>query len=709
MTQLSLSDAAAQVARLSRELREHNRRYYVEDRPTISDEAYDQMLAELAGLEEQFPALAAPDSPTRTVGAPLKTSLAPVEHFRPMLSLESKVDQVVVHDLLKRLEQAGAAGETLLAEPKIDGLSVELVFREGNLWQGSTRGDGATGEEITPNLRTVGEIPQRLKDCPHDLVVVRGEVYMDREGFAELNQKLVERGQEPFANPRNAAAGSLRQLDPQVTAGRPLRFFPFELTNADELGHARAGDALADLRRWGLPDYGDYVKSLKQLDEIVEVHADYLKQRDSLPFEIDGVVLAVDKLALRQRMGARSRSPRWAVAWKFPARQEVTRVNKIAVQVGRTGKLTPVALLQPVDVGGVTVSRATLHNFGEVARLNLRPGDKVRVERAGDVIPHVVEVLEGPVRPPETCPECGTPVVEDGAYHRCPNTIGCPAQVQAAITHYASRGAMDIEGLGPKRVAQLMEAGLLSDLLSLYNLPGRQEELAALEGWGEQSAENLAAAIEASKGKPLERFIVALGIPTVGEALARDLAAFFGTFERLAEAEREDIAKVTEPAKAQKQEDQEKKNNNKKREDDQTGRADRVADFFADSHSGPIASRLAEIVRPAAAAVPQAQDSPLAGRKVVFTGSLKTFDSRAQAQELVRSLGGQALDSVSSKVDLVVAGPGAGSKLRQARELRVRVMSEEQFRQLLEGGSLEQASPEPAAGPQGNLFGQGEE
>ena len=704
MSEISASQAAQRVAELSRQLREHNRRYYVEDAPIISDAAYDALLAELAQLEERFPDLAAPDSPTRTVGAPLKTSFSPVEHFRPMLSLESKVEEAVVHDFLRRLSQAGAAGAALLAEPKIDGLSVELVYRQGILWQGSTRGDGAVGEEITPNLRTVGEIPDSLTGCPHAQVVVRGEVYMDREGFAQFNRGLVERGQEPFANPRNAAAGSLRQQDPSVTAGRPLRFFPFELSNADELGYARAGQALNDLRAWGLYDYSEFVLNISGLGEIEEYHTRYLERRDHLPFEIDGVVLAVDDLALRDRMGARSRSPRWAVAWKFPARHEVTLVNQVAVQVGRTGKLTPVALLQPVDVGGVTVSRATLHNFGEVARLDVRPGDTVRVERAGDVIPRVVEVAQegdprgDAVTPPEACPVCGATVVAEGAYHRCPNTIGCPAQVQAAIRHYASRGAMDIEGLGPQRVALLMELGFLTDLVSLYDLTGRQADLAALEGWGEKSAENLALAIEASKGKPLERFVAALGIPTIGEAIARDLANHFGTFERLADAKRDELAAIPGLEQA-------------KDETKGLGRADRVAAFFADPHSGPIARRLAAIVQPAPAQVKAKKASSWAGKKVVFTGKLEQF-TRTRAQELVRSLGGQAMDSISKKVDLVVAGPGAGSKLRQARELGVPVISEEEFgRRVEEGAFPAPAAAEVTGGSQaslGPLFEQGE-
>ena len=408
--------ASARIAQLSADLRRLNRLYYLENKSEVADAEYDRMLAELQELEARFPELALADSPTQTVGAPLKSSFAAVEHYQPMLSLESKVEFDVVADLFKRLEQAGRKDAELLAQPKIDGLSVELVYRQGLFSIGSTRGDGAVGEDITPNLRTLADIPSHLPDAP-ERVVVRGEVYMDREGFLELNRGLVERGGEGFANPRNAAAGSLRQLNPSVTATRPLRFFPFELSNAGELGMTDDRQALEQLKAWGFPSYPDDQHFGTGPEFIQKVHADYDQRRDELIFEIDGVVVKVNDLALRRDMGARSRTPRWAVAWKFPPRQEQTQVRDVVVQVGRTGKLTPVALMMPVDVGGVTVSRATLHNFILLNKNDIRVGDTVRIERAGDVIPKVVEVVKKgeprgeEILPPTECPVCGGEVV----------------------------------------------------------------------------------------------------------------------------------------------------------------------------------------------------------------------------------------------------------------------------------------------------------
>ena len=535
----------------------------------------------------------------------------------------------------------------------------------GLLRTGSTRGDGTTGEDITPNLRTIEDIPARLKGRAPESVVVRGEVYMDLDGFVQLNRSLVQKGQDGFANPRNAAAGSLRQLDPTVTAGRPLKFFPFELTNAAQLGMEADSQALSALALWGFPVASEHTGQGTGWDFVQEVHERYQDGRDDLPFEIDGVVYKVDDLALRQRLGARSRNPRWAFAWKFPPRQEFTRVRDIIVQVGRTGKLTPVALLEPVDVSGVTVSRATLHNFGEVGRLDVRVGDEVRVERAGDVIPKVVEVSEkGDPRgeafsAPASCPVCGSLVVREGALHLCPNTIGCPAQIQAAIRHFAGREAMDVEGLGPKRVAQLMEEGLLSDLPSLYRLAENREKLESLKGWDELSAQNLLNAIEKSRGRPLTRFLFALGIPTVGQATARDIAARFKTFEAVAAAGEQELSLVpgVGPVVAKK-----------------------LQEFFSRSETMAAARRLFEEVRPAPVEGAPPDDSalPLDGKSVVFTGSLVNL-TRSQAEELARKMGGRAVKSVSSATDLVVVGADPGSKADKARQLGVTVIGEDEF------------------------------
>lgn len=560
---MTTQQASGRIAELSAELRRLNRLYYIENQSAVADAEYDRMLAELQELERAFPELALPDSPTQTVGAPPRSSFAAVEHYQPMLSLESKVEFEVVADLFKRLEQAGRKDAELLAQPKIDGLSVELVYRRGLFSIGSTRGDGAVGEDITPNLRTLADIPAHLPGAP-ERVVVRGEVYMDREGFLELNRGLVERGGEGFANPRNAAAGSLRQMDPTVTATRPLRFFPFELSNADELGMASDWEAMRRLVDWGFPAYPDDQKLGRGEEFIKEFHAAYDQRRDELIFEIDGVVIKVDDLALRRDMGTRSRTPRWAVAWKFPPRQEETEVRDVVVQVGRTGKLTPVALMMPVDVGGVTVSRATLHNFEIVKSLDVRIGDRVRIERAGDVIPKVVKVVkEGSPRgeeiiPPTNCPICGSKVekaqildrvvkrgaiFKEGTNYLCPNHLGCPAQIEAALQHYASRHAMDIEGLGKKTVVEFREKGLLSDLPSIYQLKNHTGKIRRLEGWGDLSTDNLIKAIEKTRGATLDRFIFSLGIPNLGETSARSLATKIGSLEKIIKAADEEYEK----------------------------------------------------------------------------------------------------------------------------------------------------------------------
>ncbi|MCF8042010.1 MAG: NAD-dependent DNA ligase LigA [Desulfarculaceae bacterium] len=703
---MTTQQASGRIAELSAELRRLNRLYYLENKSKVADAEYDRMLAELQDLEGEFPSLALPDSPTQTVGAPPRSSFAAVEHFQPMLSLESKVEFAVVADLFKRLEQAGSKSAELLAQPKIDGLSVELVYRQGLFSIGSTRGDGAVGEDITPNLRTLADIPAHLPGAP-ERVVVRGEVYMDREGFLELNRGLVERGGEGFANPRNAAAGSLRQMDPTVTATRPLKFFPFELSNADELGMTDDRQALEQLKAWGFPTYPGDQHFGTGPEFIQKVHTGYDQRRDELIFEIDGVVIKVCDLALRREMGARSRTPRWAVAWKFPPRQEQTTVRDVVVQVGRTGKLTPVALMMPVDVGGVTVSRATLHNFARVAELDVRAGDKVRVERAGDVIPQVVEVVgKGDPRgdlvmPPPQCPVCGTAIEqaqkvvrrtkkgterEVGANHICPNHIACPAQIKGALRHYSSRGAMDIEGLGEKRVVQLMDQGLLNDLLSLYHLAEHQEDLESLEGWGALSTDNLLKSIEATRGAPLARFLYALGIPNVGEATARDLANNLGTYQQVTQATEGELVAVP-------------------------GVGPEVASglikFFAREQSRQMADSLAAEVRPAEAPTAgQKRDLPWDGKSVVFTGALEGL-SRDDASEMVRSLGGKVSSSVSKKTSMVVAGADPGSKADKARELGVERIDLEEFLRRVEGvtgkAAPVQTAPEPDDGP-GPLF-----
>ncbi len=768
---LNKPQAAQRIAQLSDQLRRLSFLYYSQGVSEVSDAEYDRLFAELQNLESDHPELVLADSPTRSVGAPISTSFDPVNHFHPMLSLESKVDFSVVSDLLKRLADAGAPDAELLAQPKIDGLSVELVYQEGLLKVGSTRGDGLIGEDITPNLRTIDNIPSHLPTA--EQVVVRGEVFMDREGFLELNRALVEKGQEGFANPRNAAAGSLRQLDPAVTATRPLRFFPFEMTNADELGLTNDREVLADLQAWGFPTYPDDQHWGRGPDFIKEVHAQYEATREELPFEIDGLVVKVADLALRRELGQRTRTPRWAVAWKFPPRQEVTTLKDIAVQVGRTGKLTPVALMMPVDVGGVTVSRATLHNFGRVQELDVRVGDRVRIERAGDVIPQVVEVVEKAsprgekVEPPKECPVCKSQVVrpevkgengpEPGANHYCANHLGCPAQLEGALQHFASRGAMDIEGLGKKSVIELRQLGLLTDLPSIYRLKKHKQELESLEGWGQLSTDNLLAAIEVTRHAPLDKFLFALGIPHLGEATARDLAKKFVSLEGVIKAADEEhkkwgivglkgrwpsVAKnivsffQDKPIQKGLLENNEeslkkilmevpkigeaKADNlldnystlgeiisasiNQVKKDAIPGLtvvpgvddtvAQSIADFFTQPETRATALALASEVNPAPLDSEPDGAGPWSGVSVVFTGSLENLP-RGEAKEMVLNLGGRVSSSVSQNTDLVVAGADPGSKAEKARDLGVEIIGRDEFLKRVKGAGGVVASPGP--------------
>lgn len=715
MAELITPEAAARrVAELSAQIRRHNRLYYTDDRPEISDQQYDALLAELADLEARFPRLALADSPTRQVGAPPQTSFAQVTHFRPMQSLESKADPAFLDDFLRRLAEAGYDGDLLL-QPKIDGLSVELVYQQGLFSLGSTRGDGQVGEDITPNLRTIAAIPGLLEGAPAGPLVVRGEVYMDRAGFEALNRGLLERGEEPFANPRNAAAGSLRQLDPGVTATRPLSFFVFELVNAPELGITSDHEALARLAAWGFAVGDDHRHRGRGRDFLAGLHAAYQERRDRLDFEIDGVVVKVDDLMARQRLGERARSPRWAMAWKFPPRQEVTTLRGIVAQVGRTGKITPVALLDPVDVGGVTVSRATLHNYEEIKKLQVRIGDKVRVERAGDVIPRVAAVLEGPVEVPENCPSCGTKLEraknvsmastfrkvkvivdgqertyyeqkerekeEEGADLVCPNKLSCPAQIGAAFAHYAGRAAMDIESLGRERIADLNARGLIT-FTSLYGeLQERAEEIASLKGWGKKSVATLLNEIEKTKGKPLDRFIYSLGIPSIGEVTARDLAQRFNSIEELAEADELALRKIPSVKAA---------------------KARSIRAFFNLPQNRARALETAAKVRPTPLGRQTAPQGPLAGKHVVLTGTLSTL-SRTEAKALATKFGASVSESVTKNTDFVVAGLNPGSKADKARGLGVPIISEEEFLRLAAGGP---ASPPEA--PPGPLFQRGE-
>ena len=670
---MTRAEARARIAELAAEIHEHAHRYHVLDRPTISDAQYDRLFKELQALEEEFPDLRAPDSPTLRVGAAPRAGFRKVRHVRPMLSLDSLMEEGEVREFDARVRKGLRSDEGLfaeavfyVAEPKFDGLSIELVYEDAVLVRGSTRGDGETGEDVTENLRTIRAVPLRLSENGprgglRGRVAVRGEALMPLSEFEALNRRLIEESEEPFANPRNAAAGAVRQLDPGITASRRLDFFAYEVMDAE---HARFETQLATLdalRAWGF-HVESGVRRCDGLDEVLEFHAKLQEKRDRLPYEIDGVVIKVDRADWQELLGARSRSPRWAVAYKFPPRVEVTKVLDIIVQVGRTGKLTPVAALQPVDVSGVTVSRATLHNQDELDRKDVRIGDTVRVRRAGDVIPEVVEVLKEQ-RPrgaerfelPGKCPVCGAPVERVGAYHVCTNGLSCRAQLQGHIEHFAWRGAMDIRGLGGRTVHQLIEKGLVKDLADLYQLT--PIDLAGLEGFAEKSIENMTSAIEASKRPRLDRFLFALGIEHVGDTVARLLADHYGALGPLLEATEDQLQEIKGIGPEV---------------------AESVRRFFASARNRKVLDRLAKAgVKPVAEQKAKGKQ-PLAGEVVVFTGGLEGL-SRPEAQRKAEAAGAQVASGVGKKVTLVVAGPGAGSKLDEARKLGIHVIDEAAF------------------------------
>ena len=662
---MTKAEARKRIEQLAREIREHDHRYYVLDRPSISDAEYDRLFRELTALEERYPDLRPPDSPTLRVGGGLRTAFKKVRHVKPMLSLDSLMERDEVLEFDGRVRKGlEVEAVTYVAEPKFDGLSVELVYEDGVFVRGSTRGDGETGEDITENLRTIRALPLRLDDDgmkPKGRIAVRGEALMTLPEFEALNKRLIERSEEPFANPRNAAAGTVRQLDPKITASRRLDLYAYEIMDAEGLTFASQTEMLEALRGWGFHVERD-VRACRGIEEALAFHEALQARRDALEYEIDGVVIKVDRRDWQALLGMRSRSPRWAVAFKFPPRIEVTRILDIVVQVGRTGKLTPVAVLQPVDVSGVTVSRATLHNEDEVLRKDVRVGDTVRVRRAGDVIPEVIEVMKekrprgtGAFAMPAKCPVCGAKVEREGAYHVCTNGLSCPAQLEGHVIHFCARGAMDIVGLGGKTVKQLIEKGMVRDLADVYALT--PIDFAALEGFAEKSIENMMGALEASKKPRLDRFLFALGIEHVGETVARLLTEHFGGLAPLMDATAEDLQQIhgigPEVAEA-------------------------VAHFFANRSNRKVIERLlrsgVKPVHEKRAKGPQ----PLAGQIVVFTGGLESM-SRPEAQKKAEEAGARIAGAITKKVTLVVAGPGAGSKLDEARKLKLEVIDEAAF------------------------------
>jgi DNA ligase (NAD+) len=654
---------AERAEALRRELEEHNYRYYVLDRPSVPDVEYDRLLRELAEIEHRHPELVTPESPTRRVGAAPLESFAEVVHLEPMLSLGNAFDATEVEDFDRRVrELLDVEAVTYVAEPKLDGLAVSLLYRDGMLSVAATRGDGRRGEDVTGNVRTIGAVPLRLRGDPPYQVEVRGEIYMTRSGFEAMNARAREAGDKTFVNPRNAAAGSLRQLDPTVTAGRPLGFCAYGVGRVDgDLPPHHAG-VLDLLRDWGLPTSHE-ARVVEGVDGCLSYHRAMQAQRDDLDYDIDGVVYKVDRRDWQADLGQVARAPRWAVAHKFPAQEELTRLLEVDFQVGRTGVLTPVARLEPVFVGGVTVTNATLHNMGEVVRKGVRIGDTVIVRRAGDVIPAVVGVVaerreggERPVELPPACPVCGSQVTrdEEESAARCSGGLYCPAQRKQAIRHFASRLAMDIEGLGDQRVDQLVDAGLVDNVADLYRLDA--ETLAGLERMGEKSAANLVVALERSKATTLPRFLFALGIREVGESTAVALAVHFGDLDALRDADTEALQGVPDVGPVV---------------------AARVVAFFAEPHNREVIDALlaAGVRWEPIELASRPTATPLEGRSVVLTGTLESM-TRTEAKSRLQALGARVSGSVSKKTAFLVAGSDPGSKLGKATELDVEVLDE---------------------------------
>ncbi len=694
--ELSQAQAKAQLKRLATLIRHHDELYYRQDAPEISDAEYDALRLRNEAIEARFPKLIRADSPSRRIGAAPAEGFGKIRHRVPMLSLGNAFNEEEVTGFVERVHRFLGLGTDkrleFTAEPKIDGLSISIRFRDGQLVEAATRGDGTEGENVTQNVMTIAQIPQQLKGSKvPEVIDVRGEIYMAHKDFARLNAEQSAAGAKVFANPRNAAAGSLRQLDPAITAARPLKFWAYAWGEASTLpADTQAGvyDAFA---KWGLP-VNPLVRTCRGTDELLAFYAKMAENRAKLAYDIDGVVYKVNRLDLQHRLGYVSRSPRWAIAHKFPAQQAMTILNDIEIQVGRTGALTPVAKLEPVTVGGVVVSNATLHNEDEIKRKDVRIGDTVVVQRAGDVIPQIVSVVMDkrpkgtkPYRFPDRCPACGSHAVREinektgkvDVVRRCTGGLICPAQRVERLRHFVSRNAFDIEGLGEKHIQAFYDNKIIQSPEDIFTLQSRdakaKTKLEGREGWGPQSAANLFAAIAGRRQVALDRFIFALGIRHVGETTARLLARFYGTIDAF-------MAAMREAAKG-------KDTDAFKELDAIEGIgevvAEAISDFFAEPHNVRVVEDLLKEVSPQPLEA-RVTSSPVAGRTVVFTGTLETL-TRSEAKAQAERLGAKVAGSVSKKTDYVVAGADAGSKLSKARELGVSVISEQEWLQLTAG------------------------
>lgn len=661
--------AAGRIAELREIINEHNYNYYVLDKPTITDDEFDRLMNELVSLENIYPDLVTPDSPSQRVGGAPAQGFVSVKHLAPMLSLGNAFGEEELRDFDRRVKN-GLGGEPVeyIVEPKIDGLAVSLLYEDGLFVRGATRGDGETGEDITQNLRTIASIPLRLRE-PLPLIEVRGEAYMPKKEFARLNEERDEAGEPAFANPRNAAAGSLRQLDPRVAAERALDIFLYALGRVEGRRVAAHLEGLEMLKHLGFK-VNPHIRKFAGINGVIAYCQEWADRRHDLPYEIDGMVIKVNDLDQQAELGFTSKSPRWAIAYKFPAEQAETKIKDIFVRVGRTGVLTPTAVLEPVKVAGSTVSSATLHNEDIIREKDIRIGDTVVIHKAGDVIPEVVMVVEEkrtgnerPFKMPEACPDCGEPVrrPEGEVAVRCFNE-GCPARSREGIIHFVSRDAMDIEGLGPNLVTLLIQRGFVRDAADLYFLEDRYDELVQIERMGQKSVRNLLDAIAKSRGSSLAQLVFALGIRHVGARAGKLLARHFGSLDNLIQAGEEELTAVPEVGPKM---------------------AASIAAFFRDGANLALIEKLRRAGVNMTEEQPETEEQPLAGKTFVLTGGLEGF-SRKEAQERIEKLGGKVSSSVSKKTDYVVAGEDPGSKYDKARELGITILDEAEFVALLE-------------------------
>ena len=675
------ADAANELMRLAKQIAYHNRRYHAEDTPEISDAEYDALVRRNNELEAAFPHLVRADSPNNLVGAAVDGSgLKKITHAKRMMSLDNAFEAQDVHDFVARVRRflnlAPDADVALTAEDKIDGLSLSLRYEKGHLIQAATRGDGSVGEDVTANVAYISDIPQQLAGDVPDIFEIRGEVYMAKSDFAAINEAQKVKDGKLFANPRNAAAGSLRQKDAKVTASRPLRFFAHGWGEVSGLPADTQSGMMAAVAAWGVP-VSPLLVRVAHSDDALAHYASIERQRADLPYDIDGVVYKVDRLDWQERLGFVAKSPRWAIAHKFPAEQAETTLEHIDIQVGRTGKLTPVGRLTPVTVGGVVVSNVTLHNRDEIARLGVRPGDRIVVQRAGDVIPQIVENLtrdaeRAPYAFPEQCPECGSEAVaEEGEVDvRCTGGLICPAQRVQRLIHFVSRGALDIEGLGEKTIQEFFDLGWLESPADIFRLKARRADILSRDGWQDKSVDNLLAAIEAKRAPDGAKLLFGLGIRHIGAVTARDLFKAFGTVQevgnvglRLAQGDEAAVADITAI--------------------DGVGGAvaEALGDFFHEPHNMSVWNDLLNEIAPPAY-VSNVRESAWTGKTIVFTGKLETM-SRDEAKAQAEALGAKSAGSVSAKTDLVVAGPGAGSKLKQATALGIQVIDEAEWARIV--------------------------